>query len=68
MKCPYCGTEMECDTVDIGVGEQQSGPYGCPRCHAVQVSYEDRKSAELDDEEKKFQVWKGRKNGSEDQA
>ena len=61
MKCPYCGCEMHCETVDIGVGEQQCGPYGCDNCHAVAVSYEDRNSPELDTDEKKFQVWKGRK-------
>jgi len=61
MICPYCGCEMECDMVDIGVGEQQSGPYGCPNCNAVEVRYEDRKSPELDEEEKKYNVWKGMK-------
>lgn len=45
--------------VDVGVGEIQSGPYGCENCHAVAVSWEDRNSPELDPDEKKFQVWKG---------
>jgi hypothetical protein len=53
---------MVCDMVDIGVGEQQSGPYGCENCHAVAVRWEDRNSPELDAEEKKFQVWKGQKD------
>jgi hypothetical protein len=60
MICPYCGGTMECDEVDVGVGVQQSGPYGCSNCHAVQVRWEDRNAPELDEEEKKFQVWKGR--------
>ena len=60
MKCPYCQHEMVCDMVDVGVGEMQSGPYGCENCHAVAVSYEDRNSPELDADEKKFQVWKGK--------
>ena len=66
MKCPYCGQGMECETVDIGVGEQQCGPYGCPACHAVEVTYEDRKSPELDADEKKFQVWKGTQHDQDD--
>lgn len=33
--CPKCGEEMECDTVDNGVGMEQCGPYGCPSCHYV---------------------------------
>ncbi len=38
MKCPWCGsTDVTCDTVDVGVGEMQSGPYGCENCHAVQL-------------------------------
>ena len=36
MKCPYCGAEATCDTVDIGVGEIQCGPYGCDYCEASQ--------------------------------
>lgn len=60
MKCPYCSCEMTCDTVDVGVGEMQSGPYGCENCRAVAVSLKDRDSPDLDPEEKKFQVWKGR--------
>jgi len=33
MPCPKCGEEMECDTVDIGVGEMRVSPWGCPACH-----------------------------------
>ena len=36
MKCPKCGYEMTCDTVDIGVGYQQCSPYGCENCHYVE--------------------------------
>jgi predicted RNA-binding Zn-ribbon protein involved in translation (DUF1610 family) len=32
MKCPRCGSEAECETDDIGVGEQQCGPYSCDAC------------------------------------
>jgi hypothetical protein len=34
--CPKCGHELECDMVDIGVGEMQCGPWGCPACHWVE--------------------------------
>lgn len=37
MICPKCGSpNVECDTVDVGVGQIQSGPYGCIDCHWVQ--------------------------------
>jgi hypothetical protein len=37
--CPYCGSKnVQCDEVDIGVGMQQCGPYGCDECHAVEIS------------------------------
>lgn len=40
--CPYCGTECEAEFVDIGVGEQQCGPFHCENCHAVEIGpYED---------------------------
>lgn len=70
MNCPYCDTLMVCDTVDIGVGEQQSGPYGCENCHAVQMGYEmhtpgarDEAYAkgEIDVDELLTGVYKGRK-------
>lgn len=39
MDCPYCkSSNVSCDTVDVGIGgEIQCGPYGCDKCHAVQV-------------------------------
>jgi len=30
--CPKCGTELEYDEVDIGVGTLRGNP-GCPECH-----------------------------------
>lgn len=52
MKCPYCGEEAEAEFVDIGVGLQQSTPYGCPSCHAVQIGPHDELK-ELTEREKK---------------
>lgn len=44
--CPYCGGPVTCDMVDIGIGYQQSGPYVCEYCHAIQMSpYEDLSKA-----------------------
>ena len=35
--CPKCGTPLEpYGEVDIGVGVQQFGPWGCPACHWVE--------------------------------
>lgn len=37
LTCPECGYyPLECDMVDVGIGEIQNGPYGCPRCHYVE--------------------------------
>jgi ribosomal protein S27AE len=33
-KCPRCGSDLEYDEVDIGVGIQRGNP-GCPDCHWV---------------------------------
>lgn len=46
MKCPKCGQELQCDMVDIGVGEIQCGPYVCEPCDWVEDSPE---SVTLDD-------------------
>lgn len=49
IKCPKCGQIAVADFVDIGVGMQQSGPFGCEACGWV----EDHSSpdlAALDDE------------------
>ena len=39
MKCPKCGGECERDEVDIGVGIQGAGPWGCPDCHWVEPHF-----------------------------
>lgn len=49
--CPYCGSIMECDIVDIGVGYQQCGPYFCEECHASEIHPNDDTS-NLTEEEK----------------
>lgn len=37
-KCPRCGTELEpFGEVDIGVGVQTFGPWGCPACHWIEA-------------------------------
>lgn len=37
LHCPFCGGHnVTVDTVDIGVGEIQSGPATCDDCHAAQ--------------------------------
>jgi hypothetical protein len=38
IKCPYCGSDCHADFTDVGVGYQQTGPYGCDLCHAVEMS------------------------------
>ena len=48
MTCPNCGAQCECDSVDIGVGEQQVGPYFCTEC---QWSEDNRIDFEPSDEE-----------------
>lgn len=40
--CPYCSALMECDTVDVGVGFQQCGPYYCYSCDASEIGPEAR--------------------------
>jgi hypothetical protein len=45
MTCPECGEECERDTVDIGVGEQPVGPWGCPTCHWVEPAYSEAERA-----------------------
>jgi hypothetical protein len=53
VKCPYCGEEATCDEVDIEVGIQQCGVYGCDNCHAVQLDWRDEPWPEATDEERK---------------
>ena len=63
MDCPYCGYEMACDEVDIGVGYQQCGPYGCESCHAVEITgrwpLRPEFEVTLDEDEKRTGVYKG---------
>ncbi len=33
MTCPECGAGCEAQFVDLGVGEQQVGPYHCFECN-----------------------------------
>lgn len=51
MECPYCGGKCECDTVDVGVGEVQCGPYICENCGANEIGPEISKWMELNDME-----------------
>lgn len=66
MNCPYCNHEMTCDEVDIGVGIQQCGPYGCENCHAVEIGPErpyprdPTFEAKLDEDERRTGVYKGK--------
>lgn len=34
--CPNCGHVARADFVDIGVGMQQCGPFGCEKCGWVE--------------------------------
>lgn len=68
--CPYCGVEMECDEVDIGIGCIQCGPYHCWDCGASEIGPERYKKGEtreqsnlrlgLDADEAKTGFYKGR--------
>lgn len=63
MNCPYCGHLMVCDEVDIGVGFQQCGPYGCDNCHAVEIvrpyPRDPAFEATLDEDERRTGCYKG---------
>lgn len=56
--CPYCGTAMDADWVDVGVGMVQCGPYHCFNCNASEMGPEDAK--DLDEDEKRTGFYKGR--------
>ncbi len=52
--CPYCGYDKcVADWVDIGVGNQQCGPYGCENCYAVQINPFDFDGEKLNEDEKR---------------
>lgn len=59
-KCPYCDGDAFCETVDIGVGYQQVGPYICYGCESYQIHSNDMESKKQDntyfytDEERKI--------------
>lgn len=38
--CPYCNCPMDCDSVDIGIGYTQCGPYCCDNCGASEMGPE----------------------------
>lgn len=38
--CPYCGNKTEADSVDVGVGHIQCGPYHCESCGASEIGPE----------------------------
>lgn len=56
--CPYCGEIMECDTVDVGIGHQQCGPYHCESCGASEIHSSD--NLELDKDEEMTGYYKNR--------
>ena len=58
-ECPYCGTEMECDWVDVGVGCVQCGPYYCTECGASEMGPEDVLD-DVTDEEARTGYYRGR--------
>ena len=43
-KCPYCGGEASCETVDVGVGSIQAGPYICYECESYELHSNDTDS------------------------
>lgn len=56
--CPYCGNIMTCDTVDIGIGYQQCGPYYCEQCGASEIHNSDK--LQLDKDEQMTGYYKNR--------
>ena len=52
-KCPYCGEEIYCDWVDVGVALQQCGPYHCHSCGASQISPFEKNVEEITTEEER---------------
>jgi hypothetical protein len=56
--CPYCGDIMYCDTVDVGIGYQQCGPYHCENCGASEIHPDD--TLPLDEDEQETGYYKNR--------
>lgn len=58
--CPKCGSKLDFDEVDIGVGIQR-GNYGCPDCHwtpegssALLLEDEDEDDIDEDEDDEDF--------------
>jgi len=49
-KCPYCGGDASCETVDVGVGSVQSGPYICYECDSHEIHYNESDAKNPDGE------------------
>lgn len=73
LPCPYCNFPMDCDRVDVGVGEVQCGPYCCGNCGASEIGPERHKDKDghdmrenqddrlkLDADERRTNFYKGR--------
>ena len=59
--CPYCGTKMNADWVDVGVGMVQCGPYHCFGCNASEIGPEfDKVKDTLDEDELRTRFYKDR--------
>jgi hypothetical protein len=50
-QCPYCGEQCEAQFTDVGVGYEQTGPYRCNLCYAVEMGPFDEPERELTAEE-----------------
>lgn len=62
-KCPYCESETTCDTVDVGVGYVQCGPFCCDYCGASEIGpeWDEAKVQDsLDEDEKRTGYYKNR--------
>ncbi len=51
-KCPYCDEVCYADFVDIGIGNQQCGPYHCESCGASQIGPYDEPRELTSDEQR----------------
>lgn len=61
--CPYCGSKnVDADFVDIGVGFQRFGPYGCEDCYAFEMRGDDPAAT---DEERRVGWYRGHYTPSE---
>lgn len=51
--CAWCYAPCECDSVDVGVGYVQCGPYHCERCGASQMAPSGNDNHRATEEERK---------------